>query len=744
MVFKSKILIAAAGYILLSATVVRAQLITGSVGEMDEAGKKELSLPGATVHIAGTDSAAVTDADGKFSLRVSGELPVILVASYIGYQNDTMQAMNNGPIQFLLQRAIELKEVNVTATQQSLGISRISTINTEKITEKEILKAACCNLSESFETNPTVNVAYSDAVTGAKEIQMLGLSGIYSQLLTENIPDMRGIAASYGLTFIPGPWMESIQVTKGTGSVLNGYESTSGQLNVEFKKPQEAETPRFYLNLFGEANSNMELNTFFKKKLDDRWSSILMLHGNYMNRTMDNNDDGFHDLPHSKQVNVYNRWQYNSGNKMEAQIGLKFLADQRNGGQIHSEPDGQVDPHHVYLVDIFNRRVEAFGKLGLVYPEKPSKSIGNIVSVQYHDLDALIGLKTYDATEKTLYYQSIYQNILGTTDHQYKTGVSFQYDRLDETYQSVQSVRSRSVAGVFVEYTYSFLDKFKAVAGMRGDYNSKYNFIFTPRLHLKYNFTELAIVRASAGKSFREPYLIADNLGVMASSKYLSLNSVIDPEVAWNYGLNYTQGFILKDREGTFNVDFYRTDFTDQLIVDRYSDSLNVRFYNLQGSSYSNSFQVSLSYEFLERLDFRLAYKIDDVKSTYNGKLQTKPLIPKNRILFNVAYMTANEHWKFDGTLNWVGTQQLANTTTDPEFGKMPSQSPSYSLVNFQVTKVFRYFEVYGGSENVLDFTQEHPIIAASAPFSTAFDATNVWGPIDGIRIYAGLRYQIK
>jgi outer membrane receptor for ferrienterochelin and colicin len=744
MVFKKIILIAATGYILLSATVVRAQLVTGSVSEMDESGKTELSLPGATVHISGTDSAASADADGKFSLRISGDFPVTLVASFIGYQNDTAMIMNSGPVKFLLRRSVELKEVNITANQQSLGISKISVLNTEKITEKEILKAACCNLSESFETNPTVNVAYSDAVTGAKEIQMLGLSGIYSQLLTENIPDMRGIAASYGLTFIPGPWMESIQVTKGTGSVLNGYESTSGQLNVEFKKPQAEETPRFYLNLFGEANSNMELNTFFKKKLNDRWSSILMLHGNYMDRTIDNNGDGFHDLPHSKQINVYNRWQYNSGKKMEAQIGLKFLADKRHGGQIHSEPNNQVDPHHVYLVDIFNRRVEAFGKLGLVYPEKPSKSLGNIVSFQYHDLDAVIGLKNYDASEKTVYYQSIYQNIIGTTDHEYKTGISFQYDRLDETYQSIQSVRARSVAGVFVEYTYSFLDKFKAVAGMREDYNSKYDFIFTPRLHLKYNFTELAIVRASAGKSFREPYLIADNLGVMASSKYLMLNSVIDPEIAWNYGLNYTQGFILKDREGTFNVDFYRTDFTNQLIVDRYSDSLNVRFSNLEGTSYSNSFQVSLSYEFIERLELRLAYKVDDVKSTYNGKLQTKPLIPKERILFNVAYMTENEHWKFDGTLNWVGTQQLASTTTDPEFGKMPSQSPSYSLVNFQVTKVFRHFELYGGSENVLDFTQEHPIIAASEPFSAAFDATNVWGPVDGIRIYAGLRYQIK
>jgi len=731
--------------LLLCATVAsQAQGLSGQVMAWDESMKMEMPLPGAVVHIAGTDSATSADADGKFSLAVTNPDPVRLVVSYVGFQNDTAVAVPGVPVKLRLKKAIELKEVNITSHQESLGISKLSVIHSEKITEKEILKAACCNLSESFETNPTVNVAYTDAVTGAKEIQMLGLAGIYSQLMTENIPNMRGIAASYGLTFIPGPWMESIQVTKGTGSVLNGYESTSGQLNVEFKKPQELETPRFYLNLFGEANSNVELNTAFKKVLNDQWSSILMLHGNYMNRTMDNNGDGFHDLPHTKQVNVYNRWQYHSGNKLESQFGLKFLADERHGGQIHSEPDDQVDHHKVFLVDVYNKRVEVFGKLGLVFPDNPAKSLGNIISFQYHELDAGIGLKSYDATEKTLYYQSIYQNILGSTDHEYKAGISFHYDLLNEMYQSIESVRSRSVAGVFAEYTYTYLDKFKAVAGMREDYNSKYEFIFTPRLHVKYNFTELAILRASGGKSFREPYLFADNLGILASSKYLSLNSPAEPEVAWNYGVSFTQGFIHREREGTFSAEFYRTDFTNQLIVDRYSDSLNVLFYNLDGMSYANSFQVSLSYELIEGLDLRLAYKYDDVKATYNGTLRTKPQIPRERMLFNVGYTTANEHWKFDGTWNWIGVQQLAVTTTDPEFGKFPDQSPSYSLLNFQVTKVFRYFELYGGTENTFDFTQEHPIIAASAPFSPAFDATNVWGPVDGIRIYAGLRYQIK
>jgi outer membrane receptor for ferrienterochelin and colicins len=732
----------------------RAQEIAGSVIEWDESMKMEMPIPGANVHIAGTDTATVSDVNGKFSFAIPAGQTIRLVTSFVGYANDTAIAKSPATIKIKLHKAVQLAEVNVTGKIESLGISKTSPFNTEKISEKEILKAACCNLSESFETNPTVNVAYTDAVTGAKEIQMLGLSGIYSQLLTENIPNMRGIAGVYGLTFIPGPWMESIQVTKGTGSVLNGYESTSGQLNVEFKKPQEKTTPRFYLNLFGEENSNVELNTFFKHVFDDKWSSILMLHGNYMNKDIDRNDDGFLDVPHNKQINVYNRWQYHSGKNIESQFGFKYLADVRHGGQQHSEPVDEVDYRKVYLADIRNNRFELFGKLGIVYPENPTRSIGNIISYQVHDLGSDIGLKHYDANQQSLYYQSIYQDIFGNTNHIYKTGISFQYDRLDEKYsmdssitgpsQNLPSLKTRFVPGVFGEYTFSGGEKFKAVAGVREDYNSEYGWIFTPRLHLKYNFSELTLVRVSGGKSFREPYLIADNISVLPNSKILVFNESIKPEAAWNYGINFTKGFILNGNEGTFNVDFYRTDFINQLVVDRYSDSLSISFYNLEGKSFSNSFQVSLGYEVLHGLDVRLAYKMDDVKSTFNGNLERKPLIPKERVLWNMAFVTPNEHWKTDLTINWIGTQKLANTSVDPVYGKLPENSPDYLLLNFQVTKVFRKFEIYGGAENLLNYRQDHPIVAASEPFSTAFDASNIWGPVEGRRIYAGLRYAIK
>ncbi len=718
-----------------------AQAVKGKVVEWDESMKMDMPLAGANVYWLNTTEGVNADANGNFSIPFNSAGSK-LVISFIGFQNDTVSAFENDFLKVTLKKSVELKEVNVEAKQGTTTISTLNPLNVEKLNEGEILKAACCNLSEAFETNPTINVSYKDAVTGAKEIQMLGLSGIYSQLMTENIPNMRGIAGIYGLTFIPGPWMESIQITKGSGSVANGFESTTGQINIEFKKPEEKKTPRFYLNLFAEENSNAELNTFFKKKFSSKWSTILMAHGNYRNKTIDNNDDGFHDVPLSKQLNLYNRWNYHSGKNLESQFGLKFIRDEKYGGQIH--PENDEDPYKYYITDISNTRAEAFGKLGIVFPKKPYQSIGNIVSVTYHDLKSDIGLKNYNATQKSIYYQSLYQSIIGSTSHQYKIGIGYQYDLLEDEFNLQPSRNEQHVPGAFVEYTYAYLEKFKIVAGLRSDYHNEYGWIFTPRMHGKYNFTENLILRWSGGKSFRVPYPVADNLSVLASSKEIRFDETARPEEAWNYGVNLTQRYTLGKNEGTISVDLYRTDFINQLIVDQYSEISVVHFYNLDGKSNSTSFQVMLNQELWEQLNIRLAYKKDDVEATYNGQVEEKPLVARERALLNLGYETPNKHWRFDYTLVWEGKKRLVNTFDDHHHGPLPDYSPDFFVMNAQITKVFKRFELYGGSENILDYVQMHPIINADMPFSNEFDATQVWGPVEGRRIYLGLRFSIN
>ncbi|MEO8085289.1 MAG: TonB-dependent receptor [Bacteroidota bacterium] len=727
--------------VILAAQIADAQQLKGKVVEWDQSMKMEMPIAGANVYWLNTTIGINTDAEGNFSVPVN-ELTHRLVISFVGYQNDTIQVSQPSFLKVTLKKSVDLKDVNVQARQGTTSISMLSPLNTEKLNEGEILKAACCNLSEAFETNPTINVSYKDAVTGAKEIQLLGLSGIYSQLMTENIPNMRGIAGIYGLTFIPGPWMESIQITKGTGSVANGFESTTGQINIEFKKPEEKKTPRFYLNVFGEENSNAEINTFFKHKFNSKWSSILMAHANYMNRVADRNHDGFLDVPQSRQVNLYNRWNYHSGKKLESQFGIKYIQDERNGGQIHPENDD--DPAKYFMSNITNQRVEAFGKLGIVFPKKPYQSIGNILQVTYHDLKSSIGPKEYNAVQKTVYYQSIFQSIIVNTNHQYKLGIGYQYDLLDDRYNLVPSLVEQQIPGAFGEYTYSYLEKFKLVVGARGDYHNEYGLIFTPRMHGKFNFTDNLILRWSGGKSFRVPHAVADNISVLASSKELFFDEAIKPEEAWNYGVNLTQRYTLFSHEGTVSVDFYRTDFINQLIVDQYTDADQIHFYNLDGKSFATSFQAMINQELREQLNVRLAFKRDNVEATYHGISEEKPLVARNRALLNLGFETKNQHWRFDYTVVWEGKKRLVNTIVDTQYGKLPDYSPEFYVMNAQITKIFKRFELYGGAENILDFRQEHPIINADRPFSNEFDATQIWGPVEGRRIYFGVRFSIS
>jgi outer membrane receptor for ferrienterochelin and colicins len=705
--------------------------ITGTV--VERMSDMLMSIPGASIGVSGTTNYVVSDANGNFRIDAD-TMPVTLITSFIGYKTDTTLVTTMTNITIVLKKSVDLQEVNVQGKRDATVVSTTKTRNMEKITTKELLRAACCNLSEAFETNPSVNVAYKDAVTGVKEIQMLGLSGTYVQMMAENIPDMRGLAGIYGLTFVPGPWIESIQVSKGSGSVVNGYESTTGQINIEYKKPLDKELPKYYFNLFADELGAVEANIILKKKLSQHWGTLLMLHGRNMQTENDRNNDGFMDIPNSQTVNIYNRYEYHNNEKLEGQIAFKLLADDNNGGQIESSSITRL-----YQSQVKTRRAEVVGKLGFIFPEKPHKSFGNIFQATVHDMKSAFGDKVYNANERSFFYEGIYANMIKTTDHEYKAGVSFRHNNLEQHFAGLPDRVEENIPGVFAEYTYSHNEKLTLIFGGRADLQDGNRIEAIPRFHGKYNFTENLILRFSAGKSYRTPYIIADHLSVLASARSIVITEDINPERAWNYGLNLTKRFKTGEHEHTLSIDAYRTDFINQLVVDTYSDSTRIQYYNLNGQSYSNSLQATVNIELMETLALRLGYKIEDVKSTFNGVLEQLPLVAKNRALGTIAWSTKDEHWKVDYTLSWEGTKKLQNTFTANDATAV-DYSPSFIVMNLQVSKAFRKFELYGGAENMLDYRQQDPIIHPEDPFGNSFDATNIWGPVQGRRIYAGIR----
>ncbi len=731
-------------FLIFIAHSLAAQHTMGKVFGINDKGANE-ALPGANVYWQNTMIGSTTDANGMFQIPNPDSVPAKLIVSLVGYVSDTLlvKVSNQMDLKIILKNSITLKEINVEAKQNSTLYSSFNPINTEIISGKELLKAACCNLSESFSTNASVDVAFTDAVSGAKKIQMLGLDGVYTQLLSENIPIMRGLSAGYGINYIPGTWIDNILVTKGTGSVVNGYESISGQINLEFLKPQE-QKKRFFINIYGNEKGRAEANIHFAKKLNDKWSTMLFVHANDLSVKQDMNKDGFLDMPLIRQYNVFNRWNYHSGKRLEAQLGIKALYETRQGGQTNFNYSSDYGTTKSYGIGINTKQVEYFSKTGILFPATPYKSIGIQTSGKWQQQEMYFGLRKYKGEQKNFYANVIYASIINNTNHKYKIGASYLWDDYNEKYNDSAFVRTESVPGVFAEYTYTYLEKFSLVAGVREDYHNLYGMQFTPRLHLRWNATKSTTLRMSGGRGFRTSNIFIENQSVFASSRKVIVQEKFKPEIAWNYGFSANQKFKLFGNEAFINVDFFRTDFQNQIIVDLDQNVNKVVFYNLKGQSYSNSLQVDFGFEPIKEFAIKLAYKWYDVKTTYNYELLDKPYVPKHRVMLNLSYSTYKEIWKFDFTINWLAESRIPSTVLSPVEYQLSTHSKSYFLLQAQITKKFRKFDLYLGCENILNYTQSNPIVASENPFGTNFDASMIYAPIDGRITYLGIRLSIK
>lgn len=724
--------------LLLSTVFLQAQSLRGIVYE--NVNNDTIPLPGVNIYWEGTQKGTVTDAQGRFALK-EAKGAHNLIFSFVGYANDTLHAHSSEALfTHVMSSALNLNEVEVVSREKTAFVSRMSTVNTTHIGSGELKKAACCNLSESFETSASVDVSYSDAVTGAKQIEMLGLSGIYTQMMSENMPDLRGLANSFGLGYVPGSWMESIQVSKGTSTVLNGYESMSGQINVEYKKPSAGD--KLFVNLFQNHMGRSEMNFNARTPLSKTLSTMLLGHVSHNGTRHDDNKDGFLDDPLYTQYNLFNRWDF-IHNNYDIQFGIKALKEDREGGQLSYDKQLPRDINNGYGVKMNTERVAAFLKTGFIF-NRPVTSLGIQQQFTYHKLGSYFGLNDYDANQLSYYANALFQSYIGNTQHSYTTGASFIYDKYEEQLNDSLFARTEVVPGVFFQYSYSDGEKVNIIAGVRADHHNEYGVFVTPRLHLRYNFNEHTILRATAGKGFRSPNVLAENTSLLASSRRLVFVNTPRMEEAWNFGLNLSKHFDIGNRELTVNIDGYRTSFVNQVIIDRDSDIDLISIYNLNGKSFSNSFQVEANYELLKGLDVTAAFRMNDVKMTYNDELLQKPLVNKYKGLVSMSYVTNQKKWQFDATAQFNGQSRLPNTEANPEIYRQVAKSPAYTILNAQVTKYFRVWNVYLGGENLTNFKQNNPVIAAENPFGNHFDSSMIWGPISGIKVYVGLRYMIE
>ncbi|HLP11946.1 MAG TPA: TonB-dependent receptor [Flavobacteriales bacterium] len=705
-----------------------------------QAGTKKMPLHTAVVTNAVTGIVTNADSTGVFLLE--GSHNTVYYINAAGFSSDSIQTDSAKNVYHVLLYPLNtLDAVNIIFRDYDTKIDLVKTIKVEYIGGNELKKAACCNLAESFESNASVDVVYTDAVTGARTIQMLGLSGLYSPIQIENVPYTRGLAANYGMSFIPGTWLQGIQITKGIGSVVNGFESMAGMINIELLKPEDHKIETIFVNVYGSSMGRSEANVHLNKKFKKNWSTLLFLHGNANVMENDMNNDGFRDNPLSKQVNVMNRWKH-MGKKTEQVIMMHTLADDKLGGQLGA---GRIlSEQGPYQANIKTQMHQVYFKNGFLFPKRSMTSIGLIGSYRYQQNNSNFGYRMVNATQHSGYFNGIYSDYIHDTRHTFKTGLSFIYDNTDFFVNGINDKQEEYIPGVFFEYSFTPSPSFNLLAGHRVDYHNKFGVQYTPRLHLRWALTDKTAFRALAGTGFRTSKTLMENMSALASSRIIIIAPDLQPEKSFNTGASLTQEFTVGENKWMFNVDYYYTQFMNQVVVDYDLNVRELNFYNLTGQSYAHSVQVDLDMMFTKTLQFKIAFKHYDVKQTVAGVLQQKAMVSPNRAMANLSWKTLDKKWKVDIISNWIDAARIPNTEDNPPQYAFAKKGEPLTIVHVQVTKLFRKFETYLGVENILNQTQKHAVIAADDAFGTYFDASLVWGPLNGRVIYGGIRYSLR
>ena len=730
-------------------------------------------LVGANVYWAGTTVGVATDVNGRFQLE-----PVkstnLLVTSFMGFHNDTTEVTSHSELTIVLVSDLLLEEVDIVERKMAVLRSRISPLTTETLTGEALCMAACCNLSESFETSASVDVAYSDAATGAKQIRLLGLSGTYVQMLTENTPNIRGLAQAFGMEYIPGPWMEAIQVSKGTSSVLNGYEAIAGQINVEYLKPQTQDPVA--LNAMISTETHAEVNVTGGWDINDKVSTGVLFHAQNMSLELDHNHDGFLDMPKNTNVNLLNRWYIRDGD-YTGQILVRGLYDHRIGGQTKEAVTVAPTPYHI---DLNTWRVDGFMKNGYVFDQETGMSIGIIASASYHNQQNSYGSRQWNAAQTNAYLNAIFQTSFddSATDlwddhsHNLSAGLSVNYDGYQEELSLVSPIdnlnRWEMTPGVFAEYTYTYKDKITLLVGIREDYSTRYGFFTTPRMNLRYAPFEWWTLRGSVGLGYRSPNAIADNAAYLSSNRIYHFDEVnLAQERSMNTGLSTVFYIPMGNKELQLSGEYYYTRFLDGVIADMDRDLHGVTLYNMHDVAdaqyFSHNWQVEANMEILRGWTMTAAFRYTDVKQTsFNTatneyQLRDKPLQNKFKGIISTSYQTPLKTWQFDLTAQFNGEGRMPDGFVIPEGSKQYRMHNGYIYHKWypqllgQITKFFRTWSIYLGAENMTNFTQDNPIVGSKIgdtqfvnTQSANYDASMIWAPIHGWKLYLGFRWALE
>lgn len=722
-----------------------AQEISGRVlGEDNE------PLMGASIFCPDAQFGAFTNADGAFNLYLEEDFPLTLIVSYVGFKTDTIQITNDTPLSLVLKSNATLEEIVVSGQRSGVIISNLNPVKTEQLTQTELGKAACCDLAGCFDTQSSVHPQTTNVITNSKELRMLGLSGVYNQVLIDGFPMIQGLSYTYGISSIPGTLVDNIFISKGANSVVQGFESISGQINVETKEPDKTED--LYLNVY--------VNSFFERHFNanyavkkGKWSNLSAFHTVQSARAVDRDEDTFLDLPKLTRYMFSNKFKYGDDSKWGwySKIGLRYLDEQRIGGQLDFSEEKDKGSDLIYGQSVEIKQPEVWTRTGIRLNDQH-----NIVlfgSAFYQDQNSYFGTVAYDARQTSIYANLQYE--LSYAENILKAGISHRYLNLDENILFTANILERSydgeylkeeqIAGLFAENTLRLFDsKLTWVAGMRVDKHNQFGMQYSPRTLLKYDITEQSILRANIGTGWRTVNLFSEHIGLLISSRDILFSEQLRPEKATNLGVNFTQKFNSDQINGFFSADFYHTDFQNQIFPDYNEEPGLAVISNFEGESISNTIQAELYLNFWERLEFKTGYTYLDVYRMKDGKKDLLPFNSKHTVVTTLGFKPLSSNYHFDTNIHFHGPQRLPDTQLNPELYRRPDFSEAYYTMNAQFTYSMSNWEWYLGCENIFNFRQDRPILAWQDPFGAYFDTSSVWGPTRGREFYLGIRFKVK
>lgn len=692
-------------------------------------------LPGANVVIVNSSTGTVTDNNGNFELpRASNS--IVISVSFVGFETDTISLESENFVEISLKPDIELSEFSVRSRAAGTHALRAKTIHTEQITRAELSKAACCTLAESFETNASVDVVQTDGVTGAKQIRMLGLAGKYVLISSEKFPSLRGVLSGFGLDYVPGSWIQSIQISKGTSSVTDGAESLTGQINYELIHPETGNA--LHINGFANNENRFETNFYTANHLTDKLSTVLMTHTSNNNLKIDHNNDGFLDMPLINRLQLANKWTYDT-EKYKAHYTLEFLDENRRSGNETSFSD--IESNLAYAIKTATRQYGFATKQGLILSERYASSIAFLAKANQSELSGTFGNRKLDANEQYLYSGIVFISDIVNQRYKISSGINFVHKNREESFTGIGSNIIENILGSYTEFTYNPTHRLVLQAGLRGDYNSYFDkWMITPRAHAKYELSEQLHLRGSLGKGFKMPYIVTELMPYFASSRVINIPQNIELEESFNLGGSIIWYFPLFENS-SLTIDYFRTDFQNMLLFDVDSDPNAVTARNLKNNAKSDAFQAEINTEPIRGFTIRGAYRYNNVTYSDNGVETELPLISKTKALLSLSYVTPLKKWQFDATMNYNGKGRLPRP--DVVAPLWDAEFKPFSTFNTQITRYMNRWEVYAGSENLSNFKIKNPVIAASDPYGNNFDASMIWGPVTGRTLYVGFRYNI-